>query len=99
MDREEIKGTAETSKVVSVSDITRQIKQSLEQRFARVWVQGEVSNFKRHTSGHLYFTLKDESAQISAAMWRSRAANLLFLPEDGMKVIARGAITVSSSRP
>jgi len=98
MDREEIKGTAETSKVVSVSDITRQIKQSLEQRFARVWVQGEVSNFKRHTSGHLYFTLKDESAQISAAMWRSRAANLLFLPEDGMKVIARGAITVYPPR-
>ncbi|OGU26407.1 MAG: exodeoxyribonuclease VII large subunit [Ignavibacteria bacterium GWA2_54_16] len=98
MDREEIKGTAETSKVVSVSDITRQIKQSLEQRFARVWVQGEVSNFKRHTSGHLYFTLKDEGAQISAAMWRSRAANLLFLPEDGMKVIARGAITVYPPR-
>ena len=98
MDMEERNRTTETSKVVSVSDITRQIKQSLEQRFGRVWVQGEVSNFKRHTSGHLYFTLKDEGAQISATMWRSRAANLLFVPEDGMKVIARGGITVYPPR-
>jgi exodeoxyribonuclease VII large subunit len=85
-------------KVLSVSDITRQIKFSLEQRFPRVWIQGEISNFKRHTSGHLYFTLKDEGAQISATMWRSRAGTLLFSPEDGMKVIARGGITVYPPR-
>ena len=84
--------------VLTVSDITRQIKMSLEQRFTRVWVQGEISNFKRHTSGHLYFTLKDEGAQISAAVWRSRATTLLFEPEDGMKVIARGGITVYPPR-
>lgn len=98
MDMDERNRSAESSKVVSVSDITRQIKQSLEQRFTRIWVQGEISNFKRHTSGHLYFTLKDEGAQISATMWRSRAANLLFPPEDGMKVIARGGITVYPPR-
>lgn len=92
------KRTDEASNVVSVSDITRLIKQSLEQRFTRVWVQGEISNFKQHTSGHLYFTLKDEGAQISATMWRSRVANLLFAPEDGMKVIARGGITVYPPR-
>lgn len=84
--------------VISVSDITRQIKSSLELRFPRVWIQGEISNFKRHTSGHLYFTLKDEGAQISATMWRSRAGSLLFAPEDGMKVIARGGITVYPPR-
>jgi exodeoxyribonuclease VII large subunit len=84
--------------VISVTDITRQIKMSLEQRFPRVWIQGEISNFKQHTSGHLYFTLKDEGAQISATMWRSRAAGLLFAPEDGMKVIARGGITVYPPR-
>lgn len=84
--------------IVSVSDITRQIKMSLEQRFPRVWIQGEISNFKHHTSGHLYFTLKDEGAQISATMWRSRVANLLFTPEDGMKVIARGGVTVYAPR-
>ncbi len=88
----------EEQKVLTVSEITRQIKFSLEQRFPRVWVQGEVSNFKRHTSGHLYFTLKDEGAQISVTMWRSRAESLLFAPEDGMKVIARGTITVYPPR-
>jgi len=84
--------------VQTVSDITRQIKQSLETTFPRVWIQGEISNFKQHTSGHLYFTLKDEGAQISAVMWRSRVATLALLPEDGMKVIARGSITVYPPR-
>jgi exodeoxyribonuclease VII large subunit len=88
----------EEKKVLTITEITRQIKLSLEQRFPRIWVQGEISNFKRHTSGHLYFTLKDEGAQISAAMWRSRAEGLLFQPETGMKVIARGSITVYPPR-
>ena len=89
---------ATEKQVISVTDITRQIKMSLEQRFPRVWIQGEISNFRLHTSGHLYFTLKDEGAQISATMWRSRAAGLLFTPEDGMKVIARGGVTVYPPR-
>ncbi len=84
--------------VVTITELTRQIKQSLETSFPRVWVEGEISNFKQHTSGHLYFTLKDEGAQLSAVMWRSRVANLTFLPEDGMKVIARGSITVYPPR-
>ena len=84
--------------VVSVSEITRQIKSSIELRFPRVWVEGEISNCKFHTSGHLYFTLKDEGAQISATMWRNRAARLLFDPQDGMKVVARGGITVYPPR-
>ena len=84
--------------VLSVSDITRQIKISLETKFPRVWIQGEISNFKQHTSGHLYFTLKDEGAQISGVMWRSRVPNLPLLPEDGMKVIVRGSITVYPPR-
>jgi exodeoxyribonuclease VII large subunit len=84
--------------VLTVTDITRQIKQSLETSFQRVWILGEISNFKQHTSGHLYFTLKDEGAQLSAVMWRSRAASLTILPEDGMKVIARGSITVYPPR-
>ncbi len=84
--------------IFSVSDITRQIKQSLETKFPRVWVQGEVSNFKQHSSGHLYFTLKDEGAQLSGLMWRSRVASLTVIPEDGMKVIARGSITVYPPR-
>jgi len=84
--------------VVTITELTRQIKQSLETNFPRIWVEGEISNFKHHTSGHLYFTLKDEGAQLSAVMWRSRVANLTFSPEDGMKVIARGSITVYPPR-
>ncbi len=84
--------------VITITELTRQIKFSLESSFPRVWVEGEISNFKQHTSGHLYFTLKDEGAQISALMWRSRVANLTFQPEDGMKVIARGSITVYPPR-
>ncbi|RPI04641.1 MAG: exodeoxyribonuclease VII large subunit [Ignavibacteriae bacterium] len=84
--------------VLSITELTRQIKFSMESSFPRVWVEGEISNFKQHTSGHLYFTLKDEGAQLSALMWRSRVANLTFQPEDGMKVIARGSITVYPPR-
>ncbi|MEK6570483.1 MAG: exodeoxyribonuclease VII large subunit, partial [Bacteroidota bacterium] len=59
---------------------------------------GEISNFKRHTSGHLYFTLKDEGAQIQAVMWRGRAMSMFFTPQDGMKVVVRGSITVYEVR-
>ncbi|HEY5614547.1 MAG TPA: exodeoxyribonuclease VII large subunit [Bacteroidota bacterium] len=85
-------------KVHSVSEITAHIKQMLESSFPQVWIQGEISNAKLHTSGHFYFTLKDEGAQISGVMWRSRVANLPFKPEDGMKVIARGSVTVYPPR-
>ncbi len=86
------------TRILTVSEITRMIKSSLEESFPQVWVQGEISNFRRHSSGHLYFTIKDEEAQISGLMWRSRAENLLFAPEDGMKVQVRGAITVYPPR-
>ncbi len=62
--------------------------------FPRLWVEGEISNFKRHTSGHLYFTLKDEHAQINCAMWRFRANGLLFEPRDGMQVVVEGELQV-----
>ncbi len=84
--------------VLTVGELTQQIKYSLETKFPRVWVQGELSNVKFHTSGHLYFTLKDESAQLSAAMWRSRVGSLAFEPADGMKVVATGSITVYPPR-
>lgn len=83
---------------LTVSDLTRKIKQILESGFPSIAVQGEISNFKHHSSGHLYFTLKDEAAQLPCVMWRSRAAGLPFLPEDGMKVTAGGRITVYEVR-
>jgi exodeoxyribonuclease VII large subunit len=63
-----------------------------------VWVQGELSNFKRHTSGHLYFTLKDDQASISGVMWRSRVSSVSIPLEDGMKVVVRGSVTVYPPR-
>jgi len=81
-------------KTFTVSELTRRIKGVLETSFTNVSVEGEISNFKRHSSGHLYFTLKDESAQVSAVMWRGRTSSLFFTPQDGMKVVASGKITV-----
>ena len=88
----------EEKKILSVTQVTSLIKVSLENSFPQVWIQGEISNAKMHSSGHFYFTLKDEGAQISGVMWRSRVSTLLFRPEDGMKVIARGSITVYPPR-
>lgn len=80
--------------IYTVSVLTRSIKEVIESSFPRLWVEGEISNFKQHSSGHLYFTLKDEEAQIRCAMWRFQAGNLLFRPEDGMKVIVEADLQV-----
>ncbi|MCZ6775778.1 MAG: exodeoxyribonuclease VII large subunit [Ignavibacteria bacterium] len=87
-----------TQDVLTVTEVTRRIKQLLETSFPSATIAGEISNFKRHTSGHIYFTLKDENAQIAAVLWRSRAERLLMSPEDGMKVIVSGRITVYEVR-
>lgn len=90
----DILGAMNESRRFSITEITLRIKQTLEERFTGVTVEGEISNFKLHTSGHCYFTLKDEQAQLQAVIWRSRAAGLFFTPENGMKVVAKGTITV-----
>lgn len=76
--------------VWTVSQITREIKTLLESRFLSVWVEGEVSNFKTATSGHSYFTLKDEFAQIQAIVFRIEARRIPFQIENGQKLICRG---------
>jgi exodeoxyribonuclease VII large subunit len=88
----------QTGNILTVGEVTRRIKGALELQFAGVAIQGEISNYKRHTSGHVYFTLKDESAQIQCVLWRSRVAQLFFTPQDGMNVIAKGRITVYEVR-
>ena len=85
-------------KIYTVSELTKEIKQTLESKFTGVQLQGEISNFKHHSSGHMYFTLKDEFSQIQAVLWRSRAQALFFTPQDGMKVLARGNIGVYEVR-
>ena len=83
---------------VSVSEITRLIKSELEERFPLVAVEGELSNVRPSSAGHIYLTLKDENAAISAVLFRGRAAALPFAPEDGQQVIAYGSIGVYSKR-
>lgn len=85
-------------KILSVSDITGLIKQTLEENFSEVNVIGEISNFKAHVSGHWYFTLKDSGAQISCTMWRGLNSYVYFTPQDGMKVVVTGKITVYPPR-
>lgn len=79
--------------VLSVSQLTSQIKEILEDDFSDISIEGEISNYKAHSSGHKYFTLKDDNATIGAVMWRYRS-QLNFQPEDGMKVIAKGNISL-----
>ncbi len=82
--------------ILTVSQVTNAISRVISEGIGSVSVQGEISNFKLHSSGHRYFTLKDEGASISCVMWRSRQLN--FTPADGMKVIASGNITVYPQR-
>ena len=79
---------------VTVSELTASIRGELEKRFASVWVEGEISNLYAPTSGHWYFTLKDELAQIRAACYRSSNQRIRFRPEDGLQVRARGRVSV-----
>ncbi|APF19440.1 Exodeoxyribonuclease 7 large subunit [Caldithrix abyssi DSM 13497] len=84
----------EDTHIFSVSELTHTIKKLLEENIPTIWLEGEVSNFKAHSSGHYYFTLKDEQAQISAVIWRSRVFNIDFKLEDGMHVQALGNVRV-----
>lgn len=81
-----------------VSEITLRLCDVLEAEFPDVWVEGEVSNFRAAQSGHLYFTLKDEKAQIRCVCFRDQVRGLRFRPEDGLKVTVRGGISVYEAR-
>lgn len=83
---------------ISVSELTKQIKLTLEENFSEVSVVGEISNFKAHVSGHWYFNLKDANAVISCAMWKGLNSMVFFTPQDGMKIIVGGRITVYPPR-
>ena len=78
----------------TVTEYTRQIKMLLEGSVAPAWIRGEISNLRRQSSGHMYFTLKDESAQLPVAMFRGNATGISFTPKDGMEVVVYGEISV-----
>src|SRR5712692_9221621 len=85
-------------KIYSVAELSQQIRKLLEREFLDVWVMGEISNFRAAGSGHCYFTLKDNTAQIRAVCFRNQARYLKFKPQDGVAVIARGRLTVYETR-
>src|SRR5213079_3035858 len=88
----------QTSKVFTVGELTRQIRSTLETKFRAVWVQGEISNYKLHPSGHQYFTLKDQRAQIACAIWRDTMASPRQPIVDGSQVQVYGTVTVFEAR-
>src|SRR5207244_3999526 len=88
----------QTSKVFTVAELTRSIRGTLETKFGAVWVQGEISNYKLYPSGHQYFTLKDERAQIACVIWRDSMAPLRQPLADGAQVQVYGSVTVYETR-
>ena len=84
--------------VCTVSELSARIKAALEDRFPAVWVEGEISNLRTPSSGHAYFTLKDDAAQLRCVLFRGRGRRVAFQPEDGMQVLAFGGLDVYLAR-
>lgn len=89
---------ARERRVWIVRELVAAVRTNVEREYSDIWVEGEISNFRAHDSGHLYFTLKDEASQLRAVMFRSQARLLRFRPEDGMQVVLRGRVTVYEGR-
>jgi exodeoxyribonuclease VII large subunit len=85
-------------RVLTVSALSAQLAAVMEERFPAVWIEGEISNFKVYGSGHAYFTLKDEGAQLRCVLFRTRARRVRFEPKDGLHVMAFGAVEVYAQR-
>src|ERR1700756_3445867 len=85
-------------RVLSVSALSQQLAQAMEERFPAVWVEGEISNFRVYGSGHAYFTLKDENAQVRAVLFRNRMRRIRFEPGDAQHVLAFGSLEVYATR-
>jgi len=80
--------------IFTVTELTQRIRSVIEGNFPVLWVEGEISGHKLHSSGHHYFTLKDENSQLSCVLWRGRANHLPLIPQDGIKVLVQGQLTV-----
>ena len=84
--------------ILTVSELTQEIKDILEDRFPDVWIEGEISNLRIPPSGHIYFTLKDDFSQIRAVLFKMQARTIRFLPEDGLHIIGRGRVSLYEKR-
>ena len=99
LEKEEVsKPCNEEPRVYTISDLNHYVRHLLEGEFPDIWVRGEISNFKAHSSGHFYFSLKDENSQINAVMFKGFNSKLKFRPQTGMEVLTRGKITVYEPR-
>src|SRR5579863_7815943 len=85
-------------RIWTVGDLVAAVRTHIERDYGDAWVEGEISNFRAHDSGHLYFTLKDANSQLNAVMFRSQARLLRFRPQNGMQVVVRGRITIYEDR-
>ena len=85
---------APSRRVFTVTELTLGVRDLLEERFSEIWVEGELSNCKTWNTGHLFFTLKDDRTQIKGVIFRSALRYLKFKPADGLRVVARGRVSV-----
>ena len=92
------RASAPERRILSVSELNAVVHGLLEEAIPEVWVEGEISNLRRYPSGHTYFTLKDDAAQVAAVLFRGHAAGMRFRPEDGQKVLARGRVGLYEQR-
>jgi len=90
----QVSGRAPTRQILTVTELTIRLRDLLETEFFEVWVEGELSNCRVWNTGHLYFTLKDPSAQVRGVIFRSSLRYLKFKPEDGLRVVARGRVSI-----
>jgi len=91
-------GPSPDRRVLTVAELNAWVREILDEGMPLVWVEGEISNLRRYPSGHTYFTLKDETAQVSAVLFRGQAAWIRFRAEDGLKVIVRGRVGLYEAR-
>src|SRR5688500_9065367 len=91
-------GPAPARRTLTVTQLTDRIQGVLETELFDVWVEGEISNLKVAPSGHWYFSLKDDNAQVRAVVWKTATRLIKFKPRDGMKVLARGGVRVYAPR-
>ena len=97
-ERLEPESPAPRRRILTVSELTGKVRMLLEDRFTDVWVEGELSNCRVWNTGHMYFTLKDGGAQIRGVMFRSAVRTLRFKAQDGLRVVARGRLTVYDAK-
>ena len=90
--------TEQTRRVLSVSELTTQVKRLLEKQIGSIWVSGEITNLRAQSSGHIYFTLKDAGSQLSCVLFRSESVPHRELLQDGQKVLVQGDVTVYEAR-